>query len=225
MEIRTLKRDEYFEAGRISMICFHSVVEDPEAKRAECERCRDEQWGAFDEDGTLMGSIINNHFTAYLQGKPVSSGGIGAVSTLPEYREGGVIRQIFARLLPAGRERGEVISCLYPFSHAFYRKFGYETACRANLWRIPADGLRGFHHTGWVRQWRPGQATEAFTRIYDRFAARLNLSLVRSDEMMKEAHVRGDYWKDLRFCYLLGEGDREYAYVLFTCKKDGEARL
>ena len=95
------------------MICVEK-----ERERVEAETLQD--WGAFDEDGTLTARIINNQFELYLDGTAVQAGGIGAVSTLPEYRDKGSIRKIFQTLLPEAYRSGEILSALYPFSHAFY---------------------------------------------------------------------------------------------------------
>ena len=108
-------------AALIAAVAFHQRLEDPEKARLESEKETEQHWGAFHEDGTLMAHIINNQFTYFLDGKTVAGGGIGAVSTLPEYRNTGAVREIFQRLLPAAYADGEVISTLYPFSHAFYR--------------------------------------------------------------------------------------------------------
>lgn len=86
MVIRQLKQEEKFMAGRISGICFHERIDDLAKKRQEWEEAKEEDWGAFDEKGTLMARIINNRYTSYVDGQEIQNGGIGAVSTLPEYR-------------------------------------------------------------------------------------------------------------------------------------------
>ena len=108
MKIKKLDPKDYFDAYLISAYCFHMRVEDPEAKRKEIEEEKHEDWGAFDEDGTMMARIINNRFSFYLDGQAVTAGGIGAVSTLPEYRDCGAIRAIFKELLPSAYKNGEV---------------------------------------------------------------------------------------------------------------------
>ena len=148
MVIRQLKQEEKFMAGRISGICFHERIDDLAKKRQECEEAKEEDWGAFDEKGTLMARIINNRYTSYVDGQEIQNGGIGAVSTLPEYRNTGSVRNIFEKLLPYAYENGEVISTLYPFSHQFYRKFGYETVCYRNQYRFKPEVLKGYHFDG-----------------------------------------------------------------------------
>lgn len=215
MIVRRLEQNEKFEAGRIAGICFHARTEDLEKKRAEAEKNGDEMFGAFSDDGCLMGSIINNHFLFHLREREVTGGGIGAVSTLPEYREKGVIRAVFGELLPAARERGEVLSALYPFSHEFYRKFGYETVLRGTEYDFSPDQLRQYRSTEQARLWREGENTEAFTRIYHTWSRGLRLSLIRDDGRVRAEHVNGKYWLDRHFCYLFGGSGNENAYLVF----------
>ena len=148
MIVRQLTSADRFHAARISRIAFHERVEDPEKQREEIEKNTDEDWGAFTEEGTLMARIINNRYTVGLNGHPVQCGGIGAVSTLPEYRESGAIRAIFSELLPYARRSGEVLSALYPFNHAFYRKFGFETAAFAVNYSFPPAVIKGYRFHG-----------------------------------------------------------------------------
>lgn len=217
MIVRKLRKEDLFDAGTVSHIAFHMRKEDMEAERKQWEEHpEDEDWGAFTEDGHLMARIINNHMESRFDGHRISNGGIGAVSTLPEYRESGAIREIFASLLPEARKRGEVISTLYPFLHAFYRKFGYETVSPVNVCTMTPAQLEGHRHTGWVRQWKPGDGVTEYTRIYEAFAERYNLSLIRDDEAMKkEEHIYGQFYKDRRFVYLLGDDTGATAYVVF----------
>jgi len=59
-------------------------------------------------------------------GKFIPTMTIADVSTLPEYRRRGLVRQMFTSAHQSAREYGAYISLLHPFSFDFYRKFGYE---------------------------------------------------------------------------------------------------
>ena len=220
MEIRRLTGEERKEAGRISLIAFHGRAEDIEKKKEEWARDTVEDWGAFADDGALAARVVNNRFTVWLCGRAVECGGIGGVSTLPEYRESGAVRQIFARLLPAARENGEIISGLYPFSHGFYRKFGYDTVGFRTEYAFSPRALKGHAHKGWVKQWKEGEPVDGFLSVYDVFARDWELAMVRTPEMMRERHFGGSFYKDRKFRYLLGDGNGATGYVLFEDVKD-----
>jgi predicted acetyltransferase len=51
---------------------------------------------------------------------------VADVSTLPEYRNRGLVREMLETAHSKAREYGAVIALLHPFSFDFYRKFGYE---------------------------------------------------------------------------------------------------
>lgn len=218
MYIRLLENTEKYEAGKIAAFCFHMRVSDEEAekKKEECLNNRDEQWGAFTDEGALMGSIINNHYMARLCGQDVMCGGIGAVSTLPEYRRGGAVRGIFGELLKAARARGEVISLLYPFSHEFYRKFGYESATTGTCYETEPAVLKRFQFDGQAKMWQPGDPVTPYTELYNQWAEQWHLAFRRTDEQMNGQQMGKKPLRDRRFCWLLTpkEGESPFAYVL-----------
>ena len=217
MDVRRLKAEERFEADLISTVAFHMRMEDPEKRREESlkEQGTSEDWGAFAEDGRMMARILHVRFDTWLDGALIRNGGIGAVSTLPEYRNAGAIRQIFARLLPEAYRQGEVISTLYPFNHAFYRKFGYETLRWRNDYEFTPATLSGYRFTGTAELWKPGDPVSAWTELYNRFAEGYNLAMRRDDRRMLEDHLKGAYYRDRKFGYLLRNRGRAVACLIF----------
>lgn len=224
MEVRTLKAEEHFEANMISTVAFHMKMEDPEKAREESLKSTDEDWGAFSEDGKIMARIINNHFTTRLDGQAISNGGIGAVSTLPEYRNTGAVKAIFEKLIPEAYRRGEIISTLYPFNHAFYRKFGYETVRWRNHYEFVPAVLGGYRFNGTAELWKTGDPVSEYTTLYNRFADGYNLAMVRNDDAMLE-RIKGEYYKDRKFCYLLRENGKAVAYLIFQDVRNDPAAI
>ena len=225
MEVRRLTAKEHFEADLISVVAFHMRMEDPEKHREKSEQSTTEDWGAFSEDGKIMARIVNNRYDSWLDGQLVVNGGIGAVSTLPEYRNTGAVRAIFEKLLPAAYQNGEVISTLYPFSHAFYRKFGYETVCWRHDYEFPPEVLGGYRFAGTAELWKPGDPADGYTALYNRFAQRYNLAMRRDDKMMLEKHLQGEYYKDRKFGYLLRENGTPVAYLIFQDIRNDPAAI
>ena len=226
MEIRLLNGEERFEAAKIATLSFHGRMEDPEKARKECEQETTPHWGAFHENGTLMAHMINHRFMSRLDGNWVRNGGIGAVSTLPEYRQDGAVREIFRKLLPDAYAEGEVISTLYPFSHAFYRKFGYETVCWKNVYEFGPALLREYVFRGEAKLWEPGDPVSEWTGLYQRFAEGYNLAISRDDRRMADEHLKGEWLKDRKFSYMLSENGRKVAYLIFLdVRRDPQAIL
>lgn len=224
MEVRLLKPEEHFEANLISTVAFHMKMEDPAKNREESLQSTDEDWGAFSEDGKIMARIINNHYTTRLDGQLISNGGIGAVSTLPEYRNTGAVRAIFDKLIPETYSRGEIISTLYPFNHAFYRKFGYETVRWLDHYEFAPAVLSGYRFSGDAELWKTGDPVSEYTALYNRFADSFNLAMVRDDKMMLDL-IKGEYYKDRKFSYLLRENGKTVAYLIFQDVRNDPAAI
>lgn len=225
MVIRKLTENEHFEADLISYVAFHMRMEDPEKVREESRKLTIEDWGAFAEDGKLMARILNHRFDSWLDGQLVVNGGIGGVSTLPEYRNTGAIRKIFEQLIPEAYRNGEVISTLYPFNHAFYRKFGYETAAWRNDYEFAPGVLKGYRFEGTAELWKPDDPVGEYTALYNRFAENYNLAMRRDDRMMLDKHLKGEYYKDRKFAYLLRENGTPVAYLIFQDIRNDPAAI
>ncbi len=215
MKVRQLSSGERFEADMISHIAFHMRMENPDEIREKSRQATVEDWGAFDDDGRMMARIINHRYESFLDGNRITNGGIGAVSTLPEYRNTGAIRAIFSKLIPSAFRSGEIISTLYPFNHAFYRKFGYETVCMKNQYIFAPEVLSSYRFEGRAIQWKPGDSLQAWLDLYHHFAGAFNLAICRDEESFLKAHFQGVYYRDRKFAYMLLEKERPAAYVIF----------
>jgi len=119
-------------------------------------------------------------------GHSVKMSGISGVGTLPEARKGGFVRRIFEQLLPEAYEKGVVFSNLTPFSHDFYRKFGYETIGLRNNITISAGDLSGIKSKGEFIHIMPGDDTSLLAQVHSAYIANINHGIHR------------DYWPDNR---------------------------
>jgi len=138
-------------------------------------------WGAF-EQGKLRAGMVEFDYRMRFDGNTVKMSGIGGVGTLPEARKGGLIRQIFAQLLPAAYEAGAVFSNLSPFSHDFYRMFGYEIACARYDMTIPAKYFLKLKPSGEFIPIFPGDDTAALQEVHTAYIHDINHGICR------------DYW-------------------------------
>lgn len=81
--------------------------------------------GAFTGD-RLIGRLADRAYDSWFGGTTVPTSGIAGVSVAMEDRGRGALTPLFAAALRAARERGAVISGLYPSAGRIYRRFGYE---------------------------------------------------------------------------------------------------
>ena len=216
MEIRKLVGEERYAAYLTAVYCFHMRVDDVEAEKEKCIADTKEDWGAFDDGGTLMCRIINNKYNFYIDGKTVSAGGIGGVATLPEYRSTGGVKAIFKELLNEAYKNGEVISTLYPFKHEFYRKQGYEVLTAWHEYTLKPSLLCRYRFDGEVVRYMPGEPIDDIMGIYRSYAPKFNLSHARTEEEMQEYLKVDKPYKDRKFAYILKQDGKAVAYIIFT---------
>ncbi len=151
-------------------------------------------------------AMVIHDFDTWFDGHLVKTTGVGGVASLPEARGQGGIRDIFAALLPAWRENDVVFSTLYPFSHVFYRKFGYELVQRAQEYKLPIESLKGFrceHPVELISD------PESIQDMYRDFGSKLNLCICRKDSQW--GRVSKDPFKSKQYTYCIGD----VAFVTF----------
>ncbi|MEM7274752.1 MAG: GNAT family N-acetyltransferase [Actinomycetota bacterium] len=81
----------------------------------------------------IVGTLTVWPFGQWFGGRSVPMGGVAGVAVAPEARGRGVARRLLTDALAAMRNRGEVISTLYPTTSTLYRSVGYEFAGRREL--------------------------------------------------------------------------------------------
>ena len=220
MIVRRLHKEDLLDAARIRSISFHGKLNEEEAAKNIEKTPEDklyEHWGCFDEDGSMMACIINNDFTVRFDGQLVKMGGIGGVATLPEYRYGGAVKETLRAILKDARENGEVFSSLYPFSHEFYRKAGYEMFSPIMEYQFPPALVSGYKHTGWTKRIKKGEDNAEMKRVYAQFAEKYNLMLERPENRYRI----GDPFGAEDFTMLLGDERGARAYLYYQTDRDG----
>ena len=153
MEVRLTKPEELDRVRELFALAFRI----PMKRDAEQEPDEALHWAAFDGGGQMMSAITVPTYQMWFDGQPVRLGGIGGVSTLPQYRRRGGIRACFEALLPELYRREYDFSYLYPFSTAFYRKFGYECCVQKQLVTVDLRLLRTSYFEGTYRLAEPGR--------------------------------------------------------------------
>ena len=195
MIIRRIRPEELKRSQELSALAFEYPMEKPElSPQAYVDGVRqdprswedvhwDSRWAAFeDDDATMMATFCVIPWKANFDGSAVAMGGIGGVASLPPYRRGGAIRGCFEAALPDMYARGMVLSYLYPFSNAFYRRFGYELACDEARWRLKLAGLPALDAPGSWRLSEPGNDLAADIRAVDAVRQRrYNCAVITGD--------------------------------------------
>lgn len=136
------------EARRVNELFALAFETAAEKGPADPENGRIRHWAAYSEEGEMMSCLSVTDFEVNFDGQRCKMGGVGGVATLPQFRRKGGVRACFTRALPELYREGYDFSYLYPFSTAYYRKFGYEScvqryACTLDLAMLPSTPEEG----------------------------------------------------------------------------------
>ncbi len=178
MEIRALVQDDLEQAWALDREAFNSPLERKEHfLRWEPARLI----GAFD-GGRLVATSGAFGFAQFFGGRSVPMGGLSSVAVATDRRGEGLAARVVVPCLRAMRERGEVISSLYPATTALYRGLGWEVA-GSLAWRSLAP--RQLEKLPGPSRGRARPATREdqpeMRACYTRFARGANGLLDRSD--------------------------------------------
>ncbi len=82
-------------------------------------------FGAFDSE-VLAARIVDREFESWFGGVRLPTCGIAGVTVAAEYRRQGLLTPLFHETLRHAKQRGSLVSGLYPTAAKIYRRFGYE---------------------------------------------------------------------------------------------------
>jgi len=151
----------------------------------------------------------------FLHGEPITMGGIGEVSTHPEYRRRGIATQLLKDSIQFMEDRDIAVSVLFG-SQRIYSIEGWE--------KVPRYYARQFFSAEKASAWEVRRANfddaVEVTRIadlYDRYARKFNGTLVRDDMMYWTKWVRTESSN----AYVAERDGNIEGYVSVTEREDG----
>lgn len=173
--------------------------------------------GAFTPDGKLAADMEIYDRVCCFDGGLLTCAAVGGVASKPEYRRMGAVREMLTEL-----ENGDIlgkkwdISILYPFSAAYYKKFGYAPVGTKLRVRIPFTQLNEVPRSGSVRLYEPG-TDDAPRGIYNAAAKKRRLAFRRDDAQAwdRDPYSTGTY------TYLWHGADGiPRSYAVFSLNRD-----
>lgn len=224
-ELFSVSFDSSYENDDSPMELYQKYMENPASR--EQEHCL-ERFAAFeDDDVTMTSCFILQPFEIRFDGHNEPMSGVGGVATLPQYRRKGGIRACFQKALPYLYGKGVVFSYLYPFSTAYYRKFGYELCSKRLLYtvelaHIPAFALDGSCYL--LEASNASMAMEDIPYIYRDWQAKYNTMVLDTPydfNFIKKANP----FKDQVFTYVYRSSKGEpLAYMTFRNRREEDPR-
>lgn len=136
-----------------------------------------ERYAAFEDDNkTMMSFFVAKPYPVNFDGNHCRMTGIGGVATLPQYRRRGAIRACFEKALTDMYETGYEFSYLYPFSTAYYRKFGYELCVEKAQYKLKLDFIPNYIVNGYCELSEPGDThLDDIRTIHESWQKRYNM--------------------------------------------------
>ncbi|SHG11213.1 GNAT family N-acetyltransferase [Ornithinibacillus halophilus] len=179
---------DYKEVFALSQFAFQYHLSDEELHKKKAEAWRHIIWGNMDGDH-IASKLHLIPLSIYLGDKKINMGGISSVATWPEYRRGGMVKELLSHALHHMKNNGQIISFLQPFSVSFYRKYGWEITFNEKLYTIPVDKLRKkWDASGYVRT-KPFDY-QTINSIYEEYAKTYNGALVRDERWWNQRVIK-----------------------------------
>lgn len=143
VEIREVRGRELLDTSFVlSSYAFGLEVEPNRKEHEEVLPTQEEKrFLVLFEDGRPMATSGTIPMTQNVRGKICPMGGLASVGTHPSGRRKGYVRRLVVRHLREMRERGEVVSTLWPFRESFYGRLGYVSFPVSPVVRFPISGL------------------------------------------------------------------------------------
>lgn len=169
-----------------------------------------EIFGTFTDDNILISQIECGFVSCHYGSSSLKCAAVGGVASRPEYRRSGGVRKTFNAVFENALKKDCAISILYPFSIAYYNKFGYESILKCFNAKCSFKAFERLERFSGVTL-----ATEAHSEelsgIYERIGEKTNL-------MFKRENGKGfclTPYNSMKYTYFLKDGESE-GYVLLS---------
>jgi predicted acetyltransferase len=178
LTVRPLTADDAEASQRLGYEAF-GVPSSPPAEPPSVDRPGRFYLGAFDGD-TLVARLADRAYDSCFGGVLVPTSGIASVTVAAEYRGQGGLGPLVLDALRHARDRGALISTLFPTASRIYRKFGYEVIADFVTVQLPTTVLAAVPRPAAVRTRRAQPADfDAIRAVYDAWAIAQNGPLSR----------------------------------------------
>lgn len=164
----------------------------------------------LERNGLIAGAIRGYPLHQYIHGTQLSMLGVAAVAVAPHARRGGVAGELCRAILRIGRDRGDLVSALYPFRPDFYYRLGWALTGVLQAWRFRVQSLPAHIDRPAVRL-ATGDDMPAVQACYTRAAQRSHGLIERSSRIWAN-HLGMPH----RHVFMLEGGEGVRGYVMLT---------
>ena len=181
-------------------------------------------WAAFDGDA-MTSTLSESRFNIQFDGRSCLMGGMGGAASLPQYRRHGGIRGCFEHSLTDQYEKGYDFSYLYPFSTAYYRRYGYERCIQHLLVTVDLGLLKVIDTQGhFVLTEAQDPYTDAIKAVNQVWENHFNMMVIHDDDFYawtKKVQPASDL--NFTYVYYAKDGSPK-AYTTFHMENQPDGR-
>lgn len=153
----------------------------------------------------------------------LSMGGVAGVATGIEARGRGYVDRLLRDSLVRMRDAGQVVSALYPFAWAFYRKFGWEWVGEKRSVTLPLREIKATPEGRFVREVPSETAREMLAPVYDRYCARYNGAFSAESHQWSDKLSHNEDRTTFVYAYFPDGGTEPTAYLLWRYDSGSDA--
>ncbi|WP_170885623.1 GNAT family N-acetyltransferase [Bacillus alkalicellulosilyticus] len=180
-EIRKLTENEMEQSLKLSEFAFQYLLTDEE-KRHKLKISNPEHTVGYFEENELLAKMTVLPLAVTVADTSFEMAGIAGVATYPEHRRKGLVKSLLYEGLQELRQKQIPLAFLFPFSIAFYRKYGWELFCDQHILTLTKEQLPNVKMDK-GKMVRVSQTEyKPLAEIYEQYALRYNGMLVRKDE-------------------------------------------
>jgi predicted acetyltransferase len=139
-----------------------------------------------EHDGRAIGACQIHPFRQFIARVALPMAGVGTVAVSPTHRRRRLAAELVTAALHTARDRGDVVSALYPFRSAFYAKLGYGQADLAHQYQIAPDQLPDSPERLHVELLDDDAARRDALALYNRWARTQTGQLERGERVWRE---------------------------------------
>ncbi|UCZ54039.1 GNAT family N-acetyltransferase [Bacillus shivajii] len=185
MNYRKLKQEEIDLSFDMSSYAFQYALSDEEREERREWVYPENTWVA-EENGEILSKATTIPFNVFYHGQSIAMGGVSGVATWPEQRRSGLVKNLLAHSLQEMKEKGQIVSFLFPFSIPFYRKYGWELFADTQTITLTREQLPKRKETnGYVRRIKP--SIDVLQPVYDAWAKLYNGTIDRHEDWWKRS--------------------------------------
>ena len=182
MEIRFVKPEEVQQLARNVQTAFPSKTPQALLDNMPGELVHPDEGrylGCFDEDGTMIGSLLMMDFEMNVRGKMMKMGAPAYVSTSFLHKKEHVAKNLLRVQMGVFAQTGTAVGALHPFNPAFYHKMGYGYCTEQVMYSPRPQYIRSYGDKSGLAYAKP-EDEEEILEFYRQYAKKTHGATIHS---------------------------------------------